>query len=154
MSMLLFYVGENGYVIDSHHILRIVPSVKLEKMLSAPIYIVGLLNLEAKLIPVLDFCLLIERRPARPLLSSRIILIKDPKPESERVLGLLGENVKDLLNIRLEQFSPIDFSFTSFPYLNRLFSNDNQIIQYLDIAEFFKFLSADLFHSTENEIKD
>lgn len=151
MSMILFYVGENAYAIESRYIMRILPKVELKKMPTTLPYIEGFLNLGGKAIPIIDSCQLIEQRSAQDLLSSRIILIKDPSENSERVAGILGEKIKDFINVRLEEFKPIDFSLSPFPFLNRVLSIDNEIIQYLDIATFFRFLSADLFQPIEKE---
>jgi chemotaxis-related protein WspB len=64
MSMLLFYVGKSGYAIDSFHVLRIIPLVDLKKMTAMPHYIAGFLNFGGKVVAVVDFCQLIEERPA------------------------------------------------------------------------------------------
>lgn len=150
MSMLLFYVGENGYAIDSRYILRIVPQVELKKRPFMPFYIAGFLNLGGKAIPIIDFSQLIEQRATRPLLLSRIILLQILQSGSERILGVLGEKVKDLLPVELEEFSQADFSFAPFPYLSQILSTNHEVIQYLDVEKFFHFLSADLAAEKED----
>ena len=142
MSMLLFYVGENGYAIESQPILRIIPAVALKKMPLAPPYFAGLLNFGGKAIPVIDFCQLIEQRATAHVLSSRIILVQDP--DAKHLLGILGEKVQDLLPDRIEMLPQSHFHLMTFPYLNQILIHENQMIQYLDLREFFRFLSHDL----------
>lgn len=150
MFLLLFHVGKNAYAIDTRHILRIVPQVELKKIPSMPPYFAGLLNLGGKAIPVVDFCQLIEKRPAENILSSRIILLKDPEDKSERVLGVLGEHIKDFIEVKKDQFNPTDFSVIPYPFLNRVLSKDGEMIQFLDLEQFFQFLSTDVFFAIEN----
>lgn len=149
MSLLLFYVGDNGYAIDSRYIIYIVPHVDLKKIPSMPSYFAGLLNLGGKAIPVVDFCQIIEQRPTRFLLSSRIMLVKDPRAHSELILGILGEKMKELIDVKKDEFKSTDFSSASFPYLNRVLSKNEEMIQYLDLELFFEFLAAEVFQRVE-----
>src|SRR5215216_1545903 len=100
MSMLLFYVGESVYAIDSRHVVRIIPLIVLKAKPSVPHYIAGLLNLGGKAVPVVDFCQLVEARPAHSVLSTRIMIVKDPVPDSERLLGIIGEHIKHFLYVQ------------------------------------------------------
>ncbi len=151
MSMLLFYVGESGFAIESTHIIRVVPRVVLKIIPSMPNDIAGLLNLGGHPILVVDFCQLIEKRRTNDLLSSRIILIKNPRVESDPTLGILGEKVEQLFNISSENVIQRDFPFTSFSYLKRIFNRNDEIIQVIDVEDFFRFFSQ-LYASVKKEI--
>mgnify|MGYP002789886631 CR=1 FL=1 len=151
MSMLLFYVGENRYAINCHHILRIIPKVTLKSVPYTMNYMVGFLNLGGKPVPVVDFCQLIEHRNAYPSMNSRIILIKDPQFESERILGILGEKVDEIIPLQAEQFSKTEFPLHYFPYLDKVYSDDKGIIQCVNILEFFRFLSVEIFKAVGKE---
>lgn len=148
MSMLLFHVGENRYVIENRYILRIIPRVLLKKIPYAPSYIPGLLNFGGKPVPVVDFCLLVEQRETRFCMNSRIILMQDPTDESQaRTIGLLGEEILEIVDLKRTQFENVEFNRQHFPYLDRVFSDQQGVIQYLNIEEFFHFLSKDLFQA-------
>lgn len=149
--MLLFYVGENTYAIDSGSILRVVPKVILKRMPHAMKYIAGLLNLGGVSVPVVDFCQLIEHREARHSLHTRIILIKDPSPHSDRMVGILGEKVEEIIDLNSEQLSIIDFPLPSFPYLDKIYSDGKRVIQYVNVEEFFSFLATEIFKAPEKE---
>jgi chemotaxis-related protein WspB len=138
MSMLLFYAGKNGYAIDNRYIIHILPKVILKKMPGMPAFMAGLLNWRGQFISVVDFCQLLEQRETSFLLSSRIILIKDPN--KEHFLGILGEKVENILNLKQEDFSQIEFSLVSFPYLNGIYHIDKESIQYVDVEKLFHFL--------------
>jgi chemotaxis-related protein WspB len=149
--MLLFYVGENRYAVNCSDILRIIPKITLKEVPYAVRYVAGFLNLAGKPIPVVDFCQLIEQREAKNSLNSRIILIKDVYSHSERVVGILGEKVGEIINLSPDQFSRTEFPLYHFPYLDRVYSDDQGIIQYINIVEFFRFLSAEIFKAVGKE---
>jgi chemotaxis-related protein WspB len=144
--MLIFHVGENCYAIDTLHILRIIPKIELKSIPYAMNFVAGLLNLGGKPVPIIDFCQLIEQRETRSYLNSRIILIKDPRTDTERVLGILGEKIEEIIDLQPEQFTLTEFPLHYFPYLDKVYSDDKRMIQYINIAEFFHFLSAEIFN--------
>ncbi len=151
MSMLLFYVGQNRYAIDCHDVLRIIPKVTLKSVPYGSNYLAGFFNFSGKPVPVVDFCQLIEHRDAHSSLLSRIILVKDPDFDSDRVLGILGERVDEILYLKVEQFSKTEFLLHHFPYLDRVYSDEKGMIQYINVVEFFRFLSAEIFKAAEKE---
>lgn len=158
MSLVLFYAGKNGYAMDCRHILSIVPQVELKKMPSTPTYIAGLLNFAGKLIPVIDFCQIIEKRSARPLFSTRIILMQDPRALTdnlprERLLALLGEKVNDLAHLKEDHFEQSDFPLPSFPFIKRIMNYRGEIIRIVDTEEFFHSLSEHLFPFNEGDVQ-
>lgn len=146
MSMLLFYVGENRYVIENSFILQIVPRVPLKKMPYTSAYVMGLLNFEGNPIPVVDFCQLIEQRDAHFAWYSRIILVRDPHSK-DKVVGVLGEKVGEIVDLKRSQFNKAGFYLHHFPYLDSIYSDENGVIQHIDIEQFFHFLSTELSHS-------
>jgi chemotaxis-related protein WspB len=150
MSMLLFYVGENCYAIDCNDIVCIVPKVLLKSIPYAMNDVVGILNFRGKAVPVVDFCRVIEQRETKAFLNSRIILVKDPHPGSTRILGILGEKVEEMIDLQPEQFSKQEFPLHHFPYLDKVYSDQKGIIQYIHIEEFFTFLSAEIFEGKES----
>ncbi len=150
MAMLLFYAGENRFSIDCSSILRVVPYVSLKKMpLDVP-HIAGILILAGNAIPVVDFCQMIVNRPTSLFLDSRIILLKDPRPNSKKVAGILGEKVDEIVNFPPDAFCKNEFYLHLFPFLDQGFSDHNGIIQLVDLEAFFQFLSEDLFHGEEH----
>ncbi len=152
MPLLLFYVGKNCYSIDNQYVLRIVPKVLLKKIPHAKDYLAGILNLRGKLIPVIDFCQLIEQRATQDFMHSRIILLQDTtNSDSERVVGILGEKVEEILNLKSELFNKTDFLPHHFPYLDKVYSDDKRFIQHLNVGEFFRFLSIEVFKIVDKE---
>lgn len=153
MSMLLLYVGDNRYTIDNEYIVRVIPYVSLKQTPYELYYVDGILNLAGNPIPVIDFCQLIEKRPTRPAFHSRIILLKNPdKQEPHPLVGIIGERITDILDLKRSQFKQTDISVKYFPYLHETYSDQEGIIQYVDIPLFLNFLSNELFKNVATNL--
>lgn len=145
MSMLCFYVGGNRYAIENRHILRILPWVLLKKIPDFPFYIAGFLNFKGRLIPVVDFCQLIEHRETRSFLHSRIILVEDPRVGSHALIGILGEKVNEMLEGFSAAAHKMELGTPLLPYLD-IFSNEGEgVVQCLNVENFFQSLSSEIF---------
>lgn len=149
MTALLFYVGKNCYGIETCAILRIIPNVSLKKISYSPNYLAGLLNLGGKLIPVIDFCELIEHRKTETLFHSRIVLIKNTQTDSNEIVGILGEKVEEIVDLQSEKLKKTDLPLHYFAYLHEAYSEGERMIQLIDTEEFFHFLSTELFKELE-----
>jgi chemotaxis-related protein WspB len=75
MLMLLFYVGDDRYSLDSRRVVEVVPTVTLKKIHQAPEYIPGLFNYRGHLVPVIDLCHLIQGTHCRAYLSTRNVVL-------------------------------------------------------------------------------
>lgn len=149
MAMLLFQVGNNRYVIDNQFISRVVPLVNLNKSMpyESPA-IAGLLNLGGELIPVIDFCQLIEHRPAVRVFHSRIILLRNPQgSQKDELVGLIGEKITEIVDLSPSKFVDPSFYLHHLPYLDGIYSDEQGIIQRIDIKAFFDFVGRTIFNS-------
>lgn len=153
MSVLLFYVAENRYVIENQYILKVIPYVSLRQIPFSNTYIAGVLNLGGRSVPVLDFCQLIEQRQASEALHTRIILIKDPNSfeTTGRIIGIIGENVTEILDLSRSYFVQSDFNLYPYPFLNGLYSDKSGVIQRVNIEELFKFLTEEIVKITKDQ---
>jgi chemotaxis-related protein WspB len=71
----------------------------LRPLALAPAGVVGLLPFRGTLTPVVDLCRLLLGRDCAPLRSSRIIVITLPGKSGSRLLGLLAEDVLDMVPV-------------------------------------------------------
>ena len=145
MAMLLFYVGEHRFAIECAAILRVIPHVIIKKMPESPAAVAGLLVWGDQPVPIIDFCQLIEKRPSRPFINSRIILLKD-ESHSERYAGLLGEKVDEILDIQPKQFTKEEYYLQNFPYIDQGYPDQEGLIHHLNVEKFFHYLSQEVFH--------
>jgi chemotaxis-related protein WspB len=155
MSMLLFYVGENRYAIETYSIARIVPHVSLKPIPFASPYVAGGFNLGTKPIPVIDFCQLIEGRRASTSFHTRIIVLENliEQKKEEQFIGLLGERVTEIIDLDKSQFITAGF-YCHFPYLGGVYTDHKGGIHLIKVDQLFEFLKTVLLGITQAEIKN
>ncbi len=130
MLMLLFYVGEDLYALDSSQVIEIIPKVILRKIHHAPDYIAGLFNYRGAIIPVIDLCHLIQGKPSRSYLSTRIIMVNYvDKEHNKRYLGLMAERVTETLNKPDTERVDTTTQLNETPYLGEIIMDDKGMIQ-------------------------
>jgi chemotaxis-related protein WspB len=150
MSMLLFYIGSNRYVIENKYISQIIPRIGLRFIPYVPSYIAGLLNMENLLIPVIDLCYLVEQRVAPSVFHTRIILLENPLPLTERhkeisIVGVIAEKVTEIIDLQPAHFKESGFHIPQLSYFDGIYTDSQGVIQCINVEEFFKFTSEELF---------
>ena len=143
MLMLLFYVGDDRYALDSRRVVEVVPTVTLKKIHNAPEYISGLFNYRGHLVPVIDLCQMIQGREARAYLSTRIVLVNCQLPDNSKgngdglrgplILGLMAERVTETLDKPETEFVSPAIKIDSTPYLGEMIADDRGMIQFVRV---------------------
>ena len=96
MLVLRFQLGEDVLELDARDVVEVIPCVELQRVPHAPDYVAGLLNYRGRPVPVIDLCWLSLQRASRPLLSTRIILVRhDAAISVDGRLGLMAERVTE-----------------------------------------------------------
>ena len=130
MLMLLFYAGDDLYALDSSQVVEAIPVVKLRKVHHAPDYVAGLFNYRGKIVPVIDLCHLIQGKPSRSHLSTRIIMVSYRSQENiDYCLGLMAERVTETLNRSNAEVAEAGIQVGDAPYLGEMILNDQGMIQ-------------------------
>ena len=167
MLLLILKAGANRYAIDIVRVIELVPRVELRAIPHAPPFLTGLLSYRGKVVPVIDLGLLLNGTSCRDCLSTRIILVNDlpgdqkretdqasssdetpghsttnPAPEL-RLLGLIGEQVSDLLDVRSDQVVPAPVQLSQAPFLDAIVQTDAGIIQLIAVDRIRESLLKD-----------
>lgn len=139
MLMLLFYCGSECYALDCEPVIEIFPKVKLKPIpgLKNHASLVGLLNYGGKPVPVVDLCLLIEKRPCSDSMHTRLILID----RDQHLLALMAEKVTETADLKREQFVESGLQMKELPFLNGVYNADDKSILYFDLAKLSKSLA-------------
>lgn len=138
MLILLFYIGDDLYAIESSHIIEVIPRVNLRKIQHVPEYVAGLFNYRGVILPVIDLCHLIQETPSRSYLSTRIIIVKYPRQnESLQYLGLMAERVTETLSISDADIRESSIRVEEAPYLSGTIINEKRIIQRVQLERLF-----------------
>ncbi|WP_349262774.1 chemotaxis protein CheW [Allocoleopsis sp.] len=150
MLMLLFYVGDNIYALDSSHVVEVIPRVVVRKVHHVPDYVSGLFNYRGTIVPVIDLCHLIQGKPSQSYLSTRIIMVNYiGKDNTKHCLGLMAERVTETLNkpdsALMDTGTPLDVDEA--PYLGEMIMDEKGMIQrirleYLLLDSQHKYLLA------------
>ncbi len=138
MLMLLFYVGKDSYAIESSRVVEVIPRVPLRKIHHVPDYVPGLFNYRGTIAPVIDLCHLIQRVPSQFHLSTRIIMVKSPQPNTTMpYLGLMAEKIIHTLNTADNDFVNSDVHMSEAPYLGGMILDKKGMIQQIHLERLF-----------------
>jgi chemotaxis-related protein WspB len=156
MLLLTFAVDSKPYAVAVSRIVEVLPKIELRPIPHAPEFLAGLLNYRGKVVPVIDLGLLLGGTPCRNLLSSRMILVNDtsrnhnqdgvtPAQRGDRVqptrgqtaalLGLVAENVINLVYVQSEQIIPVPVHVPNAPYLDAIVQTERQIVPLIAIEK-------------------
>lgn len=128
--MLLFYVGNDLYALDSSQVVEVIPRVMLRKIHHAPDYVAGLFNYRGAIVPVIDLCHLIQGNPSRSHLSTRIIMVNYAgKDNAKHCLGLMAERVTETLDKPDTELVDSGLQMDNAPYLGEMIMDEKGMIQ-------------------------
>ncbi|KFN48345.1 chemotaxis protein CheW [Arenimonas composti] len=98
MLALCFSIGELRLALPGRCVVEVLPRHVLRPVALAPAAVTGLLPFRGALVPVVDLCRLVLQRDARPVHSSRIVIVSVAEQTGgARLVGLLAEDVLDLV---------------------------------------------------------
>lgn len=121
MVLLLLNAGERRYALDTADVVEVVPAVELKPSPHASGPVAGGFDYRGGVVPVLDLCRLVEQRPCRRRLSTRIIVIETPDADgSPRRLGLMAERVTETVKVAETDLQPADAQADEPLYLGKL----------------------------------
>lgn len=139
MLMLLFHSGESKYALSGDVVIEVVPNIQLIPLPTAPNHVVGLLNYGGAGIPVLDFCLLMEGRPSREALHTRIMLLEGESNGKQLMIGLRAEKITEIFDIDLEAFQDKGIACEKWPFLDGVATQKNGVVQRVDADKLFEW---------------
>jgi chemotaxis-related protein WspB len=135
--VLVFTANGQSYGIDIGRIHEVVTLVTLRQLPHTPGCLAGLMDYHGSIVPVLDATLLIEERPSKPLLSTRIIIIRrKPDDDGTRFVGLLAEGVTETITCEDENIRPLRVRVADAPWLRELADAGSGPVQLIDVDSF------------------
>ena len=138
MLMLLFYVGNDLYAIESTRVVEVIPKVALRKMQYVPDYVAGLFNYRGSILPVIDLCHLIQGSSSHSYLSTRIMIVSHARADGgAQYLGLMAERVTETLDRSPSDIRASSIHVDGAPYLTGTIIDDKRIIQCLQLEQLF-----------------
>jgi chemotaxis-related protein WspB len=137
MLFLLFQAGDKHYAVEAKRVQEIIPRVQLLTCPGAPDYVAGLFNYRGTVVPVVDFCRLVDCPPSRSRLSTRILLTPYASAHSGqgRFLGLMVETLIETLEKNSEDFSQAGLATTTTPFLGNIHCDGKRLIQKVGLEQ-------------------
>jgi chemotaxis-related protein WspB len=135
MLFLLFQIGNDRYALDCRHAVEVIPYLALKKIPQAPRGLAGIFNYRGRPMPALDLCEMAFDRPARELLSTRIIVVNytDPATRTGQCLGLIAERATGMMRREEKDFVNAGIKMGAAPYLGPVAMDDQGVIQMLHV---------------------
>jgi len=134
MLLIVFRLDGHLYGLEGTPAERIIPLVALRPAPHAPEYVRGIFNLRGRVVPVIDICRLIAGRPAREVMSTRIIVVSFPCADGRtRVLGLMAETVLEARAVDSARLEEPVLRTSGAPYLGPVLKDPAGLIQIVEL---------------------
>ena len=133
MLFLLFQLGDDRFALDATGIVEVLPLVEITPVPLAPPGVAGLFDHRGTPVPAIDLSALALGRPARRLLSTRIVLVRYPDgTEGDHLLGLVAERATGTLRAEPDDFSASGIDNAATPYLGPVLADAHGLVQRVD----------------------
>jgi chemotaxis-related protein WspB len=131
MLFLLFQIGQDRYALEASRVVEVVPLLELKQLSQAPPGVAGIFNYRGRPLPAVDLAALTLGRPARDLLSTRIIIVNYPdEAGTNRLLGLIAEHATGVLRKDAQDFVDPGFRRGSSPHVGPMFMDRSGPVQW------------------------
>lgn len=137
MLLVKFKIGDNYYAIDTDNVVEIVPAITFRPIPGTPDFFVGIFDYHGQIIPVIDVCRLTINTPSILRLSTRVILLNFPFKDKKKILGLLAEDVTDVIDVEESLFQNTGISSEKAPFLSSVCKYEGQLVQLIQIEKLF-----------------
>jgi chemotaxis-related protein WspB len=136
MLLLIFQAGGQTYGLDTRQVIEVTPYPLCTPLPHAPAYVAGLATWHGRTVPVIDLCALIAGTPARPLLSTRLLVVEYATPEGRiHPLGLVAEKAVETIVIEETRLEPQKVKIPDAPYLDGTAEQAGRLVQRLALDE-------------------
>jgi len=153
MLLLLFQAGGQTYGLDTRSVIQVAPYPLCTPLPHAPAYVAGLATWRGRTVPVIDLVALIAGTPARPLLSTRLLVVEYATPDGRsHPLGLVAEKAVETILFEQARREPQKVKIPDAPYLNGTAQHAGRVVQRLSLDELLPASVRDLlFPESEAE---
>jgi chemotaxis-related protein WspB len=155
LLFLLFRLGNDRYALEASRVVEVLPLLDLKQWPQAPPGVAGSFNYRGRPVPAVDLCELALGRPARALLSTRIIIVNHPDARGAlHLLGLIAERATEMLRKDSRDFVDAGFKIGAAPYLGPISMDAHGAIQWVDERRLLSEPVTDLLFSMPAQLTD
>jgi chemotaxis-related protein WspB len=138
MLFLTFRIGGESYALDAAQISEVLPLLRITRVPRAPAGVAGLINHRGRSVPVVDLSELLLGEPARPHISTRLILVR----HGGRLLGLIAEQATEMMRRASASFAGSGVASDGAPYLGPVTQDGDRLIHLIDVQKLPAALSG------------
>jgi chemotaxis-related protein WspB len=136
MLLLIFQAGGQTYGLDTRKVIEVAPFPLCTPLPHAPLYVAGLVAWRGRTIPVIDLPALMVGTPARPLLSTRLLVVDYAAADGRsHPLGLVAEKAVETIVFEETRREPQKVKIPDAPYLDGTAEHAGRLIQRLALDE-------------------
>lgn len=135
MLLIKFKIGDEYYAINTDDVIEIIPAITFRPIPGTPSFFAGIFDYRGKILPVIDVSQLTINKPSIIRLSTRIILLNFPFKDEKTILGLMAEDVTDVIDIEESSFQDTKISSEKAPYLGPICEYEGKFIQLIQIEK-------------------
>lgn len=135
MLALRFHLQNIPYLLACRQVKEIIPLVSIKPVPHAPDFFAGFINYRGAVVPLIDLGVLIQETACRHRLSTRIILVDYSGKAGVYPLGLIAEQVIDILSQPAGRSADPSVQLEKAPYLGEMVMIHGEMIQTLRIEK-------------------
>ena len=133
MQLVTFNIGNTRYAIDTQWIMEIIPFIATAKLSCPQKFIVGTANYRGTPIPVIDLGIILEDKPSRLRMSTRMLVIKYPGNNGETLpLALIVERATNIISVDAEFATDLADTLDNVQFLGKTIHDDDGMLQIID----------------------
>ena len=99
---VIFQVGDSGYLIPAESVLYMESFTGATLVPGAAPFVVGLVQIRRRVVPVVDLRIRFGLPPAAPSLGQRVIVVQ----VAERIVGLLVDSAREVVHVPADAIAP------------------------------------------------
>jgi chemotaxis-related protein WspB len=141
MLFLKFRIGDESYALDTAQIAEVLPLLRITPVPRAPAGVAGLITYRGLSVPVVDLGDLMLGEPARPHISTRLILVR----RGGHLLGLIAEQATETMRREARDFAAAGVASDTAPYLGPVTQDGDRLIRCIDVEKLPAAVSGALF---------
>jgi len=131
---LLIKAGGERFALEAHHVAEVLPMIALTPVPNAACGVAGMANYRGTAVPVVDLAALVAGRPARSMLSTRLLIARLPDDSGAGLCGIVAEQATDLMRRDRADFQPTGLSNDGAPFLGAVTIEADQLVQVIDVG--------------------
>jgi len=148
-----FQIGDDGYLLDTAGVIRVLPLVGVKRIPHAPKGVAGVFNYHGLSVPVIDLSELATGEAAQRHFSTRLILVRYPSRAcGEQLLGLIAEKVTQTVKHEATEFAAPGVASKAAPYLGSVCADGGHLFQRIEVDKLLtQEVSEVLFRPAEED---